>query len=297
MAANVIFHSLMSTHRQTRANAITLTISVLLGLGALAGCSGSGGSSSAPPTATASASGAGSSGRPSAGSAPGARGLATPVGKSAPVLLHDTVAALRSGGSVHVDITEGTSQGSLAYSDDATASGGRQVITIDRTGHVTILVIAGVGYVQGNATGLAALFQLPRPQADQFAGQWIALRPGDKLGASTYDDVTAGITLSSVATELEPNGTPTLAAPATVAGQRVVGVQTRLPAGSQLPATARNVLYMTDNSLLRPVLSEVTNAGSYKYQVSFSHWGEALHLTAPAKAVPASSVTPASSIT
>jgi hypothetical protein len=54
---------------------------------------------------------------------------------------------------------------------------------------------------------------------------------------------------------------------------------------------------MTDNSLLRPVLSEVTNAGSYKYQVSFSHWGEALHLTAPAKAVPASSVTPASSIT
>jgi hypothetical protein len=298
MTANVIFHSLMSTHRQTRANAITLTISVLLGLGALAGCSGS---SSAPPTATASASGAGSSGAPSAGSsagsAPGARGLATPAGKSAPVLLHDTVAALRSGGSVHVDITESTSQGSLAYSDDATASGGRQVITIDRTGHVTILFIAGVGYVQANATGLAALFQLPQPQADQFAGQWIALRPGDKLGASTYDDVTAGITLSSVATELKPNGTPTLAAPATVAGQRVVGVQTPLPAGGQLPATARNVLYMTDNSLLRPVLSEVTNAGSYRYQVSFSHWGETLHLTAPANAVPASSVTPASSIT
>jgi hypothetical protein len=275
---------------------MTLTITVLLGLGALAGCSGSGGSGSARPTATASAR-AGSSGGPSAGSAPGARSAGTPAGKSAPVLLRDTVAALRSGGSVHVDITESTSQGSLAYSDDATASGGRQVITIDRTGHVTILFIAGVGYVQANAAGLAGLFELPQPQADQFAGQWIALRPGDKLGASTYADVTAGITLSSVATELAPSGTPTLAAPATVAGQRVVGVQTPLRAGSQLPATARNVLYMTDNSLLRPVLSEVTNAGSYKYQVSFSHWGEALHLTAPANAVPASSVTPASSIT
>jgi hypothetical protein len=279
----------MSTHRQTQANAITLTIAALLGLGALAGCSGGG---SASPAATGLASHAGSSAGPSAASA-----AASSPGKSAPVLLRDTLAALRAGGSVHVDITDSSAQGSLAYSDDATASGGRQVITIDGTGHATILFIAGVGYVQANAMGLATLFQLPQPQAEQFAGQWIALRPGDKLGASTYDDVTAGITLSSVATELEPNGTPTLAAPATVAGQRVVGVQTRLPAASKLPAAARNVLYMTDNSLLRPVLSEVTNAGSYKYQVSFSHWGETLHLTAPANAVPASSVTPASSIT
>ena len=54
---------------------------------------------------------------------------------------------------------------------------------------------------------------------------------------------------------------------------------------------------MTDNSLLRPVLLEVTNAGSYKYQMSFSDWGETVHLTAPTDAIPASSVTPASSIT
>jgi hypothetical protein len=198
---------------------------------------------------------------------------------------------------VHVDLTDSSPHGSLVYSDDATASGGRQVITIDRTGHATILFIAGVGYVQANASGLAAIFDVPQQLADQFADQWIALRPGEKLGLSTYDDVTAGITLSSVATELGPNGTPTLAAPGIVAGQRVVGVQVPLPAGQQLPATARDVLYITDNSLLRPVLSEVTNAGSYKYQMSFSHWGETLHLTAPANAVPASSVTPASSIT
>ena len=289
----------MSTHRQTLANAITLTIAALLGLGALAGCSG-GGAASPAATGLASQTGptshAGSSAGPS-GSASGAPAAASPAGKSAPVLLRDTLAALRAGGSVHVDISQSTSQGSLAYSDDATASGGRQVITIDGTGHATILFIAGVGYVQADAKGLAALFELPQPQADQFAGQWIALRPGDKLGLSTYDDVTAGITLSSVATELEPSGTSTLASPATVAGQPVVGVQTRLPAASKLPAAARNVLYMTDDSLLRPVLSEVTNAGSYKYRVSFSHWGETLHLTAPANAVPASSVTPASSIT
>jgi hypothetical protein len=54
---------------------------------------------------------------------------------------------------------------------------------------------------------------------------------------------------------------------------------------------------VTDDSLLRPVLSEVTNAGGYTYQVSFSRWGETVHLTAPANTVPASSVTPVSSIT
>ena len=285
----------MSTHRQTPANAITLTIAALLGLGALAGCSGGGASPAASGRAnqTGPTSHTGSSAAP----ASGAPAAASPAGKSAPVLLRDTLAALRAGGSVHVDMTDTSPQSSLVYSDDATASGGRQVITIDRTGHATILFIAGVGYVQANANGLAAIFDVPQQLADQFADQWIALRPGEKLGLSTYDDVTAGITLSSVATELGPNGTPTLAAPGIVAGQRVVGVQVPLPAGQQLPATARDVLYITDNSLLRPVLSEVTNAGSYKYQMSFSHWGEPLHLTAPANAVPASSVTPASSIT
>ena len=297
----------MSTHRQTQANAITLTIAALLGLGALAGCSGSGAASPAASglaSQTGPTSHAGSSAGPSAGpsgssagSASGAPTAASTAGKSAPVLLRDTLAALRAGGSVHVDMTYNSPQSSAVYSDDATASGGRQVITIDRTGHATILFIAGVGYVQANASGLAALFNVPKQLADQFAGQWIALRPGEKLGLSTYDDVTAGITLSSVATELGQNGPPTLAAPAIVAGQRVVGVQVPLPAGQQLPGTARDVLYITDNSLLRPVLSEVTNAGSYKYQMSFSHWGETLNLTAPANAVPASSVTPASSIT
>ena len=40
----------------------------------------------------------------------------------------------------------------------------------------------------------------------------------------------------------------------------------------------------------------VVAGSSYKFRVSFSHWGETLHLTAPANAIPASSVTHASSI-
>jgi hypothetical protein len=207
------------------------------------------------------------------------------------------MAALRSGGSVHVDIANSSPGGSVVFSDDATASGGRQVITYDNVGHATILLIAGVDYVQANAQALAGFFQLPQDQAKQAAGRWIALRPGDKLGASTYDDVTAGITVSSVADELTLSGALTPTAPATVNGQPVSGVQAPMPASDQLPAAARNVLYVTDNSLHRPVVLEVQGGGSYKYQMSFSQWGEALHLTAPANPVPASAITPATSLT
>jgi hypothetical protein len=268
----------MSTRRQTRINATAFTISALLGLGALAGCSG-GGSNSAPPAPTTSASQTGPA----------------PAAKSAPALLHGALAALRSGGSVHVDITQTLPGGSVVDSDDATASGGRQIMSLGRVAHATILFIAGVGYVNADANGLVGFFDVPQPQAAQFAGRWIALRRGDKLGMSSYDDVTSGITLSSVATELEPTGTPKLAAPTTIAGQRVAAVQAPAQV-SGLTSKATEMLYITDNSLLRPVLSEVVAGSSYKFGVSFSHWGEKLHLTAPANAIPASSVTPASSI-
>ncbi len=286
----------MLTHGPTRANAIALTLSTLLGLGALAGCSGSGGGP-APAATTAPASRSGSpSAVSSAGLAQGAPTPANQVAKSAPALLSGARAALRDGRSVHIDITDRSSQGSITYSDDAAANGGQQVITVDGAGHATILFVAGVGYVQADAGGLVDLFQVPQSQADKFAGQWIALKSGEKLGASSYDDVTAGITLASVASELQLTGTPALSAPTSVGGQRVVGVQAPMPASAQLPAAARDVLYMTDNSLLRPVLSEVTNAGAYEYRMSFSQWGEALNLTAPANAIPASSVTQSTSI-
>jgi hypothetical protein len=282
----------MSTHRHIQANATALTIAALLGAGALAGCSGAGSSSAASGTAagTASATASGTAGLAASASA-------TPVPKTAPALLSGALATLRSADSVHVETDESTSQGALAFSDDSTASGGRQVIKLGTTGQVTILFIAGVGYVQANAAGLAGVFQVPQQQADEFAGQWIALRPGEKLGQSTYDDVTAGITLSSLATELTPGGAVSLGTPSTVKSQRVLTLREPVAASAGMPATARAVLYVTDTAPVRPVLSEVTNAGSSDVQVYFSDWGETVHLTAPAHSVPASDVTSTSTTT
>lgn len=260
----------MSAHRRVRVNAITLTVSALLGLGVLAGCT-SGGSSAAPPAATATADQA----------TPAASAL------SAARLQSAALAAVRAGGSVHVDIASHGPNGSVTFSDDATAKGGRQVITFDGTGHAIILLIDGVDYVQADAQALQGFFETSQAQAERAAGQWISLHPGEKLGASTYDNVTAGITLASVATELEVGRPLSKTAPATVAGQPVIGVQAPLPASDGLPG-AKLVLYLTDDSALRPVRYELVGGGSTQNTISFSRWGERLSLTAPPNAIPAS---------
>ena len=286
MLQNVIFHSGMSTIRPTRVNAVTLTLSALLGLGTLAGC-GSTASSTALPSATA----------PVSPSAPtiSATASSAPATMSASSLLSAALSSLRSAGSVHVDVTGALPGGSVTFSDDATATGGRQLVTFDGTGHATILLIGGVGYVQADAQTLAGFFDVPQAQAAQAAGQWISLQPGEKLGMSTYDDVTAGITLSSVAQEVQLTGPLTKTAPATVAGGPAIGVEATPPAADDMPAGAKMLLYITEHSPLRPVQSELVGGGSTKSETSFSQWGETLHLTAPANAVPASTITPVSS--
>jgi hypothetical protein len=90
-------------------------------------------------------------------------------------------------------------------------------------------------------------------------------------------------------------GPLTKTAPATVAGGPAIGVEATPPAADDMPAGAKMVLYVTEHSPLRPVQSELVGGGSTKSEISFSQWGETLHLTAPANAVPASAITPVSS--
>jgi hypothetical protein len=267
----------MTPHRHTRSNAITLT-SALAGLALLAGC---GSSTSSSPTATATAS-------------PSASAAAIPASASA--RLGAAQDALRAAGTVHIDITSSAASASVQLSDDSAASGGRQLVTYNKTGHATILFIPGTAYLKADAPTLEGFMGCGQAQAEAAANRWIYLRPGDNFCETDYDTVTDGITLSSVAGELAmKNGTATTTAPATIAGQRVVGVQGQ-PSGGQLPASAKEVLYLTDDARLRPVLSEQTATG-IKSEISFSQWGEQLTLTAPKGAVPASSITPASSTT
>jgi hypothetical protein len=278
--------------------------SLLAGACLLAGCTGSGAtsSSSAGPSSagsnSAGGSGAGASspaggaaGSP-AGTAPAATTPATtapPAPGSAAAALAAALAALKSGRAVHVDITNEGPQGSVTFSDEATTNGGRQVITTSGGGHVTILSIAGTMYVTGDSAGLVGFMGVPTDQAARLADQWISVRPGQSLGQNTYSDIADGITLSSVASEIQVDSPLTLTAPMIADGQRVVGVQGSAPAGQQTPGTARVTLDVMASGTPLPVLYTASAAGGYQTRIAFSQWGEAVALTVPAGAIPATS--------
>jgi hypothetical protein len=255
------------------------TLVPVAGLALLAGCNGT--HAVPAPTAPSSSSPVSSA---SAGSSPAANtpAAASPAASpgSATTVVAASLAALKAGRAVHITISTTLSNGSITYSDDATPDGGRQYITLSTGGDVTVLYVGGVGYVEGNAQGLAGFMQVPLSQAQSLAGRWIAVHPGQELGGSSYADIVAGITLSSVASEIALAAPLTLTAPATVAGQRAVVVQGRVPASEQPPASARVTLDVAAAGS-RPLRETVVASGGYTSTTTFSDWGESVPLSAP----------------
>jgi hypothetical protein len=212
---------------------------------------------------------------------------AAPLSEESPsAVLAVAVGALQAGHSVHIAIAATTSQGSITCSDEATAAGGWHVITTGTGGRVSIVLIGTVGYVAGNAAGLVSVLRLARQEARLEAGQWIAVRPGQQLGQNRYDDITGGITLSSVASQVTPTGPLTLTGPATIAGQQAIGVQGRAPASMRLPSTARATLYVATSDA-RPLRYQVSGVSGYTDQITFSDWGQTVELVVPPDPIPA----------
>lgn len=253
-------------------------LAALAGLGLLAGCtSGSGATTTPVPESTGATSTAPAGGTSPATTAPSSGGAASAE-------LSAAIAALKAGPTLHLDASTTTTQGTITYSDDATASGGRQDITSSTGIQIKILYVGGVGYVLGNAVGLADFMGVSPAEAQREAGRWIAVRPGEELGQNTYDDIVDGITLSSVATEITVAGPLTETGPTTVSGQQVIVVTGGAPASDQLPSSARVTLDVTATGS-RPLLETTTAGSDYRSTISFSDWGESVSLTAPANAV------------
>ena len=257
-------------------------LATLAGLALLAGCSGT--KPALVPTAPGSsgpASSAPAGSSPAANTSAAASPAATAASPgSATAVVAASLAALKAGRTVHITIRTVLSNGSITYSNDATADSGRQYITLSTGGKVTVLYVGGVGYVEGNAQGLAGFMAVPVSQAQSLAGQWIAVHPGQELGESSYADIVAGITLSSVASEIALNAPLSLTAPASVAGQRAIGVQGRAPASQQLPASARVTLDVAAAGS-RPLRETVVASGGLTSTTTFSDWGESVQLSPP----------------
>lgn len=250
----------------------------LAGGGLLAGC-GASAPAGAPRTAAASV------------AATTARASTAPGARSAAALAMGSLAALRSGISVHVDNASVTQNGTSDNSQDLTAKAGRAVMTAPSGARLVTLFVDGVAYLQGNALGLTRFAGVSPAFAQRYAGRWIALQPGDQVGYASYDNVTSELTLSGEADGLVMAAPEKLTGAATVAGQRVIGVSGALPASDQMPAGTRQVLYAADDPALRPV--QVTlQGGSIKATTTFSEWGERVDLSAPPDSLPAATLPP-----
>jgi hypothetical protein len=214
-----------------------------------------------------------------------------PGARSAAALAKDSLAALRSGISVHVDTASVTQNGTTDNSQDLTAKAGRAVMTAPSGARVVYLFVDGMAYLKGNALGLTRFAGVSPAFAQRYASRWIALRQGDQVGYASYDNITSWLTLSGEADELVMTAPEKLTGAATVAGQRVIGVSGPLPASDQLPTGTRQVLYAADDPTLRPVRVTL-QGGSIKSTTTFSEWGERVDLNPPPDSLPAATLPP-----
>jgi hypothetical protein len=190
-------------------------------------------------------------------------------------------AAATAAGSLHFHSTTQDGQSSIVFNDDSASGSGRQDITISGGGQMTVLVVAGVGYVNGNADALQGFLGLPAATAAQLAGQWISFSSGDP----GYQQVVAGVTTSSVLAEITPVGSLTKIGPTTVDGQSVVGVRGAASSSAGMPAGTKITLYVAADGRALPV-SCLEGSGSGQTDITLSQWGEHVSVAAPAHAVP-----------
>jgi hypothetical protein len=246
--------SLPPTARLTRALAVLSSLGLAAGLAA--GCT-SGGTSQSPATSS---------------------GLAA---LSPRQILSRAEAAATAAGSLHFSSTTKDGSSSIVFSDDSASSDGRQDITISSGGQMTVLVLRGVGYVDGNATALSGFLGLPSPTALQLAGRWISFTSGDP----GYQQVVSGVTTGAVLSEITPVGALTKTAPTTVDGQTVVGVRGPAPASDGMPAGSKVTVYVAATGRPLPV-SCLEGSGSDQTDITLSRWGEPVSVAVPQQAIP-----------
>ena len=256
-------------------------------LAGLAGCSGGTSSTAAVGNGAVGNGGSGNGGSGGPAATPAAS--APSASRSPRDVLGGALTALRAGGAVHVTIVTKIGGRSVDFSDDSGADAGRQVITITGGEHATVLLVDGVGYAEGNEAALAGFFGFAPTEAAALAGRWISFHPGDTAGGTDYSAVVDGLTLASVGGEVRLGGSLTLTGPARAGGGAVVCVHGNPVAATGAPAGTKAALCVAASGQPRPV-SYRSNNSAGQQTISFSRWGEPLHLTAPPNPIAASSL-------
>ena len=199
--------------------------------------------------------------------------------------LYQEALATTKSWSVHYVSTSTISQVSLTETGDTGPASGTQNVATGKGGltdTITIEVIGGLTYVNGNAGGFQSLVGLDAATAQQVAGHWIQFSTSN----ATFAQVVAGVRSRDVADELELQGPLTLGHATTLGGIAVDAIE-----GTQTYAKKKErvVLYVRAHGRHVPVEEDAVDAKGKPdgtLHVAYSHWGEKVRPEAPQGAVP-----------
>jgi hypothetical protein len=218
----------------------------------------------------------------SVGVAPIASGAATQRSQGmASRTLRAAIASASREGSVRVTVHFFSGHTTGEVVQDSAQQSAEQSVAIGKE-RISILLVDGVAYISGNSEGLVSYFGIPKPTATTIASQWISIPPTD----SSFKSVVSGLTLPAALDEVSPTGTLS-------EGQRskVNGKMTASISGSGTAGENRATLFVATAGRKLPV-EFVANGGTAKKEtgeiVTFSRWGERVHIHAPADAIPIS---------
>jgi hypothetical protein len=189
--------------------------------------------------------------------------------------------------AVHMVITDQLTGGATAQritADMGTVTGTELISYGSAT--ATIRVTRQAAYFTGSKAGLSSYLGLAPAAAGRVGSRWVVI----KAGTSEYQDLAAENTLAALPSSILPAASQVAAvSTATVSGQKVYILDwTTTPSGSQTPISARLTLTATPQVL--PVSEMLTTKGESK-TVTFSNWGAAFTVAAPAQSIPYAQVT------
>jgi hypothetical protein len=212
--------------------------------------------------------------------------------KTAGQWLASSKASAKGEPSFHYVATTTYPTQSVTITGDVSALEGQQTIVNHENGevgHVTVSLVGGSVYFEGDEAGLAGFMGLPAPLASQYVGQWISLTKADK-GFST---TVAGLTTSSALSQIQMPKSLSLHGTSGMLGHRVLaigGTHSAIQPGSTDKALISVRLYVDTTGKPLPVLyTGHATVGKKKVaqSISFSAWGAEVNVTAPAVSTPA----------
>jgi hypothetical protein len=193
-------------------------------------------------------------------------------------------AAARKQHSAHY-VENGVAQGlHQTMISDVAATRGIQKISFTlggKKGQFTVRVVARNAYLRGNTVALDDYLGFTAAQAAQYHGRWISIPPSNHR----YQALAAAVTLPSFLHDIYPHA-PLGIVTTKIGGRKVTGVR-----GTSREPGVRFLEAVYPDSKLRPLgVADVEPAKGFIDEITISRWNEAVHVQAPANAVPIATV-------